>query len=236
MDRRFTGRFQAAIILLTFVASSAVGCAWFQSQREKSARELATEGMAEYEDGDYLDAIKIFTTLKEHYPYSRYAVLAELKLADAHFYREDYEEAIAAYDQFARLHPKNEAIPYVLYQIGESYFRQIYTFDRDQTPTHQSIQAFERLLSAFPESAYDAKAREKIHKCRLELADHEIYVGNFYLKSKKYRAALARFEGALKQYADVLEGAKRQKVEQSIKLCKEKLALQESAMTETPKK
>jgi outer membrane protein assembly factor BamD len=82
-----------------------------------SAQELAWDGMDAYENGNYGKAIDKFQRLKDYYPFSKYAILAELKIADAHYQREEYEEAIFAYENFENLHPRNEATPYVIYQI-----------------------------------------------------------------------------------------------------------------------
>lgn len=215
--------FACGVAVLLWILWVLAGCAWFRSPTVKSAEELAAEGMGHYEDEDYGDALKTFTTLKERYPYSRYAILAELKVADAHFNREEYPEAIAAYQDFARLHPKNEVIPYVLFQIGVCYYRQLLSADRDQTATHEAILAFERLLMAHPNSTYKDEAKERIRMCRELLAEHEIYVGHFYYKSKQYGAALRRFEGALNDYHDALSADRRQEMEQLILVCKEKM-------------
>jgi outer membrane protein assembly factor BamD len=199
------------------------GCAWFKKERIGSAEQLAAKGMQEFQEEDYRDALKTFTALKERYPYSRYAILAELKVADAHFYREEYPEAIVAYEDFVRLHPKNEVVPYVLYQIGTCYFEQLLSLDRDQTPTRLAVLAFERLLKTHPDSSYAGKARERIGICRQLLAGHEVYVGRFYYKSKHYGAALGRFEGVLTNYPDVLTTEQKQEIDKFIIVCKEKL-------------
>ena len=210
--------------LVFWIGALLAGCAWFQQERVRSPEELASQGVEQFDGKDYSDAIKTFTLLKERYPYSRYAILAELKLADAYFNDERYPEAISAYEDFARLHPKNEAIPYVLYQIGECHYRQMLTIDRDQAATQQAILAFERLLKSHPRSPYEENAMKKVRFCRQHLADHEVYVGRFYYKSKHYRAALARFQGVLNGYEDVLELEGRQEIEALAVACKEKLA------------
>jgi outer membrane protein assembly factor BamD len=215
----------ATLLAIFFLwVAGLTGCAWFKSNRVETAEELAVKGMESFEDEDYLDALKAFNTLKERYPYSRYAILAELKVADAHFYRKEYPEAIAGYEEFARLHPKNEVIPYVLYQVGESYYKQLLSEDRDQTSTREAILSFERLLKTHPNSTYASQADEKIRNCRELLAEHELYVGRFYYKAKRYRAALGRFESLLAGYQDVLESETQQEVEGLILVCKEKLA------------
>ncbi|MCG6944516.1 MAG: outer membrane protein assembly factor BamD [Deltaproteobacteria bacterium] len=217
--------FAAFVFLLLLIIGGLPRCAFlFGDKKADTAEDLAEKGMEYFDDEDYHDALKAFTTLKERYPYSRYAILAELKVADAHFYREEYPEAIAAYADFIQLHPTNDAIPYVLYQIGECYYKQLLSEDRDQTPTRQAISAFQRLLKEHPSSTYANTAKERIENCRKLLARHELYVANFYFKSKYYEAALGRFEGLLAGYKDVLPLHKRREVLNFVLSCKEKLA------------
>ncbi len=79
---------------------------------------------------EYEKAADDFKKLKEHYPYSKYAILAELKLGDAYLFDKKYSEAALTYEEFVRLHPRNEVIPYVLYQVGMSHFLTFTAVDR----------------------------------------------------------------------------------------------------------
>ena len=168
-----------------------------------SAQQLEWDGMDAFEDGDYNDAIENFQQLKDLYPFSKYAILAELKIADAHYHLEQYEEAIFAYEEFEKLHPRNEAIPYVVYQIGLCYYDQIDTIDRDQTPARKALETFQRLTKQFPNDQYARSAAEHIPKCLKSLAGNDYYIGMFYYKSKHYKAALNRFMSVLSNYPDV---------------------------------
>ena len=179
------------------------GCAWFETKEEKPAQELASDGMDYFRDGDYRKAIESFEKLKDWYPFSKYAILAELKIADAHFRLEEYEDAIFAYEAFESLHPRNEAVPYVIYQVGLCYFKQIDTIDRDQTTAKKALDTFRRLEKQFPKSPYTKNAGSRIKKSLKSLAGHELYVGLFYFKSKHYKAALNRFKSVLANYPDV---------------------------------
>ncbi len=129
-----------------------------------TAQELAWEGMDAYENGKYDKAIDKFQKLKDYYPFSKYAILAELKIADAHYQRVEYEEAIYAYENFEQLHPRNEAIPYVIYQIGRCYYDQIDTPDRDQTSAQKALEAFQRLTKQFPAGSIFAQSRRAHEK------------------------------------------------------------------------
>jgi outer membrane protein assembly factor BamD len=159
------------------------------------------EGLARFNKRDYSEALKKFEELKSSFPDSPpYTVWAELKIGDCHFFKKDYVEAIAAYEEFKKVHPSHEELPYVQYQIGASYFNQMYTLDRDQTPTKKALSTFEYLVANYPSSLFTEKAKEKIVVCKKRLADHEFYIGNFYYKREKFQAAVPRFEGLLQTY------------------------------------
>ena len=179
------------------------GCAWFETKEEKTAQELASDGMDQFNRGKYKKAIESFEKLKDWYPFSKFVILAELKIADAYYNIKEYEEAVAAYEEFEKLHPRNEAVPYAMYQIGLCYFEQIDTVDRDQTSAKKALDTFNRLKKQFQVDSYTIKAQEHIKKCLKSLAGHEFYVGIFYLKSKHYKAALNRFKSVLSNYPDV---------------------------------
>lgn len=180
------------------------GCSLFEGSREmeKTAEELAAEGSSAFVAGDYKDAVKAYTDLKDWYPFSRYAILAELKIADAFYLLKEYDEAILAYDTFEKLHPKNDAIPYVIFRTGLCWFDRIDTVDRDQTPAKNGMVQFQRLIDQFPESEYAEKAAEKIKICLENISGHELYVADFYFKTKKYKAALGRYEAIVINYPD----------------------------------
>ena len=192
--------FFGIFFLLSFIS----GCSWFETaKQEKTAEELINEGMSFFEKGDYHKAAESFQRLKEWYPFSRYASLAELKMGDAFFYTEKYDNAIAAYGEFENLHPRNEAIPYVIYQIGQCYFKQMDTIDRDQSNTLKAVETFNRLIRQFPDDPYSKKATEHLRECQKSLAGHSFYVGVQYYKSKHYKSALSRFKSVISDYPDV---------------------------------
>ncbi len=213
------------IFLLGLIALFAFsGCAWFGTKEEKPAEELARDGMDYFTNEKYRKSIESFEKLKDWYPFSKFAILAELKIADAYYKLNQYEDAIFAYEDFERLHPQNEAIPYVIYQIGRCYFEQIDTIDRDQTAAQQALDTFKRLQEQFPGNPYSTKSDGHIKTCLKSLAGHELYVGLFYFKSKHYKAALGRFKSILAKYPDV---GIHHKALCYIALCEASLAQQE---------
>lgn len=196
MTKKILGLLLALAVLLS-------GCAWFETHEELSASELASEGMDNYDFGNYKTAIEHFEKLKDWYPYSKFAPLAELKIGDAHYRLEEYDEAIFAYENFENLHPRNEAIPYVIYQAGRCYFDRMDAVDRDQTFARQALEVFHRLVERFPDSDYARNAEAHIKDCRKSLAGHDFYVGLYYYNNEHYKAALKRFQDVILGYPDV---------------------------------
>ncbi len=180
------------VTLLFFIS----GCSLFDGsgQMNKNAEQLAAEGASAFMNEDYEDAVKAYTDLKDWYPFSKYAILAELKIADAQFFLEQYDEAVVAYKSFEKMHPRNDAVPYVINQIGLCWFKQIDTIDRDPTPAKNALVQFQRLLNQYPGNKYGKETGEKVKACIDNIAGHELSVANFYYKTKEYKAALKRYE------------------------------------------
>ncbi|MDO9263685.1 MAG: outer membrane protein assembly factor BamD [Desulfosalsimonadaceae bacterium] len=186
----------ACVILLS-------ACSWWSKHEpEKTADELAAEGQEAFEKEHYSDAIKAYEKLGDWYPFSTHAKTASLQIAEAHYLSEEYEEAILAYSEYERMHPNDEKVPYVIYQIGRCHFDRIETIDRDATATENALSTFRRLVEQYPDSEYAKQARPHIAECVSNLAAKEMYVARFYFKSKKYKAALNRFEGVAAHYPD----------------------------------
>jgi outer membrane protein assembly factor BamD len=183
--------------------------------------------MSDFEDGDYSYAVEAFQKLKDRYPYSKLAIQAELKMADALFKKKEFEEALEAYIEFERLHPKNKSIPYVIYQQGMCKFLRMSTIDRDQTSAKNALKEFKRLRKKFPEDPFSLLAQRNIRKCYSTLAEYEFYVGYFYFKSGYYMAALKRFEYLITHYPDLGQHGKALIY---IARCREKLAEEKSLL------
>ena len=83
------------------------------------------------------------------------------------------------------------------------HFEQVHTVDRDQSHTYTANTEFERLVRRFPKTVYADKGRGKIRECYIALAEHELYVGRYYYKRGKYRAAMRRYRYLLDNYPDL---------------------------------
>jgi len=224
------------ILLGTIVLFLLGGCSlydkYFGGKEDKRPSELMREGMKNFERGSYEEATEAFQQLKDRYPYSKYAILAELKMADGLYEKEEFEEAYSAYDDFEKLHPKNENIPYAIYKKGMCNFQQVTAIDRDQSFTLKAREEFERLVRRFPSSEYANRARKNIRECLISLAEYELYVGHYYYKMGKYQTAMNRYTYLIQNYPDM--GQYHEALDY-ISRCKEKLKEKELPVEEAEK-
>lgn len=195
-----------AISLLVFASSCTTMKETFRigekADVQLPAEQLIIKGMEEFNIGKYFLAIEYFNEILDRYPFSPQAPLAELKAADSSYYMERYEEALVLYREFEERHPTNEAISYVMYQKGMCSYNRIDRIDRDITGAIESIQAFEELLRAFPESPYSEEAQARIKAATEFLVSHEFNVVEFYLRTEKYSQAETRLNYILAMHPD----------------------------------
>lgn len=210
-----------AIALMLILLMTVSGCAGMhpiaklfggRKAAPASAEAIAYGALGNFNHGKYQKALKAFDELKNRFPFSQFSLLAELKTADCKYYLEDYAEAAVLYQDFIDNHPTNEAVPYVMFQIGMCHFKQIDTIDRDPAGAYASIQAFNKLLRSYPLSPYSDEARAKIRAAKTFLARHEMYVADFYIRREHYKEAEGRLKYLLTNYPDSAPAPKAKKL------------------------
>jgi outer membrane protein assembly factor BamD len=196
---------------LLLVALAGWGCA---SGGEVDIATLASNsdqviweaGQKALEKHQYEAARQHFKRIIDGFPQSEYGPAARLALADSYFQEAgtaSYILAIAAYREFLTIYPSHPRSDYAQFQAGECYFKQRNGPDRDQTPTRNALDEYQRLLEFYASSSYIEKARERIKDCRQSLARAEYLAGYFYQRTRQaYRAAIARYEAILTEYPD----------------------------------
>lgn len=174
----------------------------------KTAEEWYARALEDLEDGLYPEAVIGFSAVKNKFPYSKYAALAELRIADVQFERGRYVEAVDAFRNFLKFYPRHEKSSYAMYKIAAAYREQLPSDfwllppaeEKDQASTRLAISAYKDMLTRHPDAPESEQAREELDECRRMLADHEMYVAEFYFKRENWRAAAMRAEGLLADY------------------------------------
>ena len=178
---------------------SAAGCSL---RKKPTGEDYYAQGQANFQDHEYKAAVENYQKLIDEYPFSPYEEDAELKIGLASYQEKEYAEAIAALDDFQRMHPTSKKLDLVTYYIAMSYYDQIGREDQDQSKTEAALKRFEEIEQRFPEGSFDELAREHVAVCREMLARHDMVVGSFYYKRANFRAAESRFAELMQKYPD----------------------------------
>lgn len=203
MQNKHIVRTAAILFAVVFFSGCALVDKYFMEPPEDTAQELFENGNDAMQDKRYAEAGEYFQKLKDRYPFSPYTLQAELSLGDAWFLAERYAEAAAAYKEYESLHPRSEHIPYILFQIGVSDYNQFASIDKPQMNVTEALEYFYRLKEEHPDSRYAKEADYYIDKCRRFLADHEIYVADFYWKNEQYGPAWKRYSYVADNFTDL---------------------------------
>ncbi len=177
-----------------------------KGQKEVPVSQVYQKGLAYLAAGKYTRARQYFQLIIDNAANSKEFPDAKLSLADAEFF--DLEkgpaDALADYQSYLVYFPRSKKAPYAQYMVGMCYYSQISSPDRDQSFSHEAIQAFEKLRQKFPDSLYSKLSEEKIKACWMRLAEHELQVGIFYYKGRSYLAATKRLEYLMDRYLSYL--------------------------------
>lgn len=193
------------------------GCSAFETNLQDTevsyqatARQNFESGEEAFGGGRYNEAIKFFEHVRNKFPYSKYAVLADLRTADAHYEREKWLEAADAYRLFIRFHPRHEAVPHATWRIAHSFHKEMQkgffllpaAYETDLSSTNDAIRAFDDYLTRYPGGEHAEEARRLRTEARTRLAEHDMYAASFYQRREKWQGAVWRYEHVAEAFPD----------------------------------
>lgn len=190
-----------SLIALLMILVSA--CSSDKPKGKTEAEILFREAEELMEAERYILATEKLNLIKTQHPYSFYATPAELLQADILYLQENYIESAAAYLLFRDFHPRHEKIPYVVFKIAESYYKQIPdTIDRDLEPAIESLKYYDEVIQKYGDTSYRQDAEKKIVEAKRMLREKDIYIADFYFKTKEYSAARYWYLDILENHQD----------------------------------
>jgi outer membrane protein assembly factor BamD len=190
----------AAVLLASLLIA---GCAGKSGVvREKTARELYDQGARLAERKSYDEALEAFKEAAKGYRDADLDADIQIALADAYFSKKEFPAAVEAYTEFLRLHPHNPRADYAQFRVALSWQKLMGSPDRSPEPARKAFAAYEALLRGYPRSGYLEQGRSGVAAARRRLAEHEMYVADFYFNTGKYPAAAGRYELVLRDFPD----------------------------------
>jgi outer membrane protein assembly factor BamD len=194
-------RFTLAVVVLS---PALAGCGGSKDENASPTvapvEDLYNNGIDALNAHRYQSASDQFNLVEQNYPYSTWAVNAQLMQGYAQYLRNEYTSAIATLERFIQLHPAHRDAAYAYYLRALCYYEQIADIQRDQRGTEQAMNALQEVVNRFPDSAYARDARLKIDLCRDHMAGKEMEIGRWYERQHLYEAAIGRFQRVVDDY------------------------------------
>lgn len=172
---------------------------------ELAAAESLEKGKALLAQEKHSQARPYLTHAFEVEPNSVAGREALLLAADSYYLeggRLNLIQAEQRYKDFLNRFPTSDKAAYVQFQMANALAGRIGRADRDLEATRKALASYEDLLNLYPTSEYAREARGKILVVKDSLAEHELGVGDFYLRFGMPYAAAKRFEYLLEAYPE----------------------------------
>ena len=158
------------------------------------------EGVEALEDGDVLFAAKKFNEAEILFPQSIWAPKSALMAAYAYYSQDYYDDAIYELERFIKVYVKDKRIPYARFLLAMCYYEEIVDEKKDLGPLLKAQDQFKFIIKTYPDSDFALDAKFKLDLINDILASKEIYLGRYYIKKRKWIAAINRFKQVVDYY------------------------------------
>ena len=207
---RFTG--------MLVVAATVAGCSMLNKgdidpTAGWSAERLYREARTEISDANWPDARQRLEALEARYPFGGYAQQALIDLAYVNWKDDEPEQALAAIDRFQQQYPNHPGTDYMLYLKGLitftppsamfSNFTKQNPAERDPKGLRETYEAFNELITRYPESRYTPDAKKRMTWLVSTLAQNEVLVAQYYYERSAYLAAINRAQTVVTEFQGV---------------------------------
>lgn len=192
------------------------GCKTLEGGAEVGAPDYASDAESNLARGrealdgkNFLEAERYFEHVRSKYPFLEAAKEAELLLADTDFQRERYLEARDRYASFVKLHPTHPKLDYAAFRAALTHYKEIPSdlfilppaAEKDQTEVKRTLAAMTDFMRQYPSSSYAEEAKKIVDAVKRRLAEHELYVAEFYAKREKWPAVVGRLTRVLREFS-----------------------------------
>lgn len=214
MPARSTLLRPALVVAFVLAASGCSGIKGMFKDKDKNeglpVSELYDKAHSSMERGNWSTAVETFGRLIAQYPYGPYTEQALMEQAYAEHKAGKYDEAVSTIDRFVRTYPTHKNIAYLYYLRGLSnmsrntvFLSRAFKLDmstRDLQAPQQAYNDFNIVATRYPNSRYQADARQRMVFLRNEFARFELNTGLYYLQRGAWVSAADRATYLLETY------------------------------------
>jgi len=214
MPARSTLLRPALVLVLVLAASGCSGIKGMFKDEDKNeglpVSELYDNAHGSMEEGRWSTAVETFGRLIAQYPYGPYTEQALMEQAYAEYKAGKFDDAVSTIDRFIRTYPTHKNIAYLYYLRGLNnmsrntvFLSRAFKLDmstRDLQAPQQAYNDFNIVATRYPNSRFDADARQRMVFLRNEFARFELNTGLYYLQRGAWVSATERATYLLETY------------------------------------
>lgn len=203
--------------LIVFSLFLLTGCSTVSETQSSGNSEYLNTAEKNYLEGEkakdaknYEEAVNYFEYVKNQYPYSKFAALADLAIAETYMDSEQWLQAAESFKFFVQFHPKHPKVAWATFQIAKAYTEAIpkdyplmpKSYEKDQGATLSAIVAWDRFLRRYPNDKNVKEAKSLRQQARSLLTEQEWAIASFYEHKKRFQGAVWRYETIFNNYPE----------------------------------
>jgi len=167
-----------------------------------TAESMYLKAFEALRDKDYITASESFEKIDDEFPFTKWSIKGQIMSIYANYRLNEFEKVIQLADDFAKLHPTSEYLPYALYMKGLSYYNKIPSIERAQDYTREASLAFRELIARFNDNQFSEDAKEKLIFIDEHLAGAKMSIARYQIEVKNYVGALKNLNEVITRYAN----------------------------------
>ena len=179
------------------------------SQNNQNVKNINSEtpenlyalAMQDLEKENYEKAKVLFDEIEFNFPLSNEAIQSQIMTAFIEYAQMNYDEAIFKLNRIINRYPSHKNIDYAYYMKAICNFEQIENEYLDGSYNTEALESFNQVINRFPESKYARDSEQKIILIKENIAAKHMDIALFYLKQKKYLAAMRRYKKVIDDHS-----------------------------------
>ena len=168
----------------------------------ETPENLYVLAMQDLEKDNYDKAKVQFDEIEFNFPLSNEAIQSQIMIGFIEYAQMNYDEAIFKLNRIINRYPSHKNIDYAYYMKAICYFEQIKNEYFDGSNNTEALESFNQVINRFPESKYARDSEQKIILIKENIAAKHMDIGLFYLKQKKYLAAMRRYKKVIDYHSE----------------------------------
>lgn len=145
-------------------------------------------------------AAEIFKIVRGNAPFGAYADKAQFMLGQCYKKSEQYNEAIAAFQQLVDEYAKSNLAEKAKYEVAQCTYLASLKSDYDQELTDEAIEEFKKVAMIRAGGVLTEEAKEAVSLLENKKAESLFKTAQFYEKQKHYKSAVIYYKEILNKY------------------------------------